>query len=117
MRFWWLYLTAWLRGLRYRWPAPVPTPDGYTGVSWSLVGWRDCLGMYRTEGRWEPWALRRVRGYGCAGWNGYFRVPMTEEEKEYERIAQAEWTRQADEYYGSLRPEDDELAGRGERRG
>jgi hypothetical protein len=103
IRFTWLYATAWLRGLFYRWPKPVPLKGWHTGCSCSIVSWSGCLGMYRTDGQWEPWALRRVRGYGCAGWSGFFRIPMTKEKIEYEKASTAEWNRLADRHYGEER--------------
>lgn len=98
LRFTWLYATAWIRGLLYPWPPSVPT-RGYYRMAWvSLVSWSECFSLYQTDYHWEPWALRRVRGYGCDGWSGLFRIPTTEEEKQYEAIADA----QAEAYYKDM---------------
>jgi hypothetical protein len=108
IRFAWLYCAAWVRGLFYRWPRPVPIRGHYTGCSCGMVGWRECRMMYSpdpepdeygwTGKRWEPWAFRRTTVAG-ARWSATFRVPMTAEEIEYERVVQEGWTRMADEYY------------------
>lgn len=95
MRFWRLYLAAWVRGWFYRWPTQPRIRGDYTSVSCGLKDWRECRDMFRHN--WEPFCFQRTNGYGIAR---LFRVPMTAEEIEYERLVQADWTRLADRHYG-----------------
>lgn len=80
MRFWRLYLAAWVRGWFYRPPTVAGMPEGYSGVWCGLYRWRDCLAMYRHG--WEPWVFGRVPGCGITAG---FRVAQTEEEKAFDR--------------------------------
>ena len=78
MRFYWLALRAYVRGLFHRWPDQGPGPDWrlYSSVSCGLQDFADVRGMY---GRgWEPWCFQRTR----YGWSRVFRVALSPEEIE-----------------------------------
>lgn len=64
MKFYFLYLRAWIRGFRYRWPNQGPTPHGYSGVSCALKGFKEVRDMY--EQGWIPYCFQRTKPYGVA---------------------------------------------------
>lgn len=90
MRFYWLVLCAWVRGLFWKWPRQPPVPPGYTGCSCGLQKFSDVRDMYYmppnpdehgwVSRRWEPWCFQRTQ-YGTAR---SFRIRKTKEEIEFE---------------------------------
>ena len=56
MRWRYLWLRAWHRGLLYEWPSQAPVPEGHSGVSCGLPTSRECKEMYRHG--WEPWCFQ-----------------------------------------------------------
>lgn len=98
MRFWWMYATAWIRGLFYRWPKQAPIPPRYSGCSCALKSLSEVRAMW--EHRWEPWCFQRIPAWKqCGPVSRLFRIPLTLEEIEYQEMVGREWTRMADEYY------------------
>lgn len=64
MRFYFLYITAWVRGFFYRWPNQGPIPSGYSGVSCGLRGFSEVRDMFGQG--WIPYRFQRTKRYGVA---------------------------------------------------
>lgn len=101
MRFWWLYLRAVVRGLAYRWPSQPPIPRGYSGVSCALSGPREAREMYHRHG-WEPWGVQRIPRRSGGGYSRTFRIRLTPEEIELERLNEQSYREAAEAYERDL---------------
>jgi hypothetical protein len=62
MTFYWLVLTAWLRGLRYCWPNMPFAPEGWESVGTCGMPRGDVKPMYARRG-WIPYCFQRSRDH------------------------------------------------------